>query len=158
MQVVMREDFAVHTGATYGPSDWIVVDQSMIDRFAALCGDDQYIHVDPIRAADGPFGGTVAHGFLTMSLLSTMARQVMPRSAGARMGVNYGFDRLRFVAPVPAGSRVRGMFTLDTCDTSMPGELRLTWDVTVEVEGGAKPALVARWLTQQYLGGEHGAP
>ncbi len=157
MQVVTREDFAVHTGATYGPSDWIVIDQFMIDRFAALCGDDQYIHVDPIRAADGPFGGTVAHGFLTMSLLSTMARQVVPRPAGARMGVNYGFDRVRFVAPVPAGSRVRGMFTLDTCDASMPDQLRLTWDVTVEVEGGAKPALVARWLTRQYLGGAHGA-
>ena len=148
---ITPHDLAARLGEEVGVSGWRRVDQAMIDRFADLCGDDQFIHVDPARAAETPFGGTVAHGFLTVSLLSVMAREALPPLAGARMGVNYGIDRLRFPAPVPAGARVRGRFALASCDLSVPGEVRLAWDATVEVEGGAKPALVARWLNRRYL-------
>ena len=151
--VVSPKELASRVGLEIGVSDWITVDQEMIDRFARLCGDDQYIHVDPERAALTRFGGTVAHGFLTMSLLSVMARRALPPVAGVQMGVNYGVDRLRFPAPLPAGGRVRGRFVLAACDLGHPGEVRLAWDVTVEVEGGGKPALVARWLNRRYLEG-----
>ena len=148
---ITPQELAGRSGEEVGVSGWHRVDQAMIDRFAALCGDDQFIHVDPIRAAGTPFGGTVAHGFLTVSLLSVMAREALPPLAGVRMGVNYGIDRLRFPAPVPAGARVRGRFALAACDLLAPGEVRLAWDAVVEVEGGAKPALVARWLNRRYL-------
>ena len=154
---ITPQELAARIGEEVGASGWHRVDQAMIDRFAALCGDDQFIHVDPVRAARTPFGGTVAHGFLTVSLLSVMAREALPPLAGVRMGVNYGFDRLRFPAPVPAGARLRGRFALAACDLSAPGEVRLAWDATVEVEGGARPALAARWLVRRYLEAAHDA-
>ena len=140
-------------GQETGVSHWIGVDQAMIDAFADLTGDHQFIHVDPARArAETPFGGTIAHGFLTLSLLPAMARSARPAIAGARMGVNYGFERIRFLAPVPAGARLRGRFTLAQIDERAPGEVTLAWDVTVEIEGGSRPALAARWISRQYLG------
>lgn len=139
-------------GQEVGVSRWIGVDQAMIDAFADLTDDHQFIHVDPARArAETPFGGTIAHGFLTLSLLPAMARSARPAIAGVRMGVNYGFERIRFLAPVPAGARLRGRFTLAELDERAPGEVTLAWDVTVEIEGGARPALAARWISRQYL-------
>ena len=133
-------------------SRWLVVDQDRIDAFAKVTEDEQFIHVDPERAAGTMFGGTVAHGFLTLSLLSTLAYDVLPRIEGAAHGVNYGFDRARFVHPVRSGSRVRGHFMLLAATQRAEREWRLTYDVTVEIEGAQKPALAATWLTMQVMG------
>ena len=119
-------------------SRWITVDQERIDAFAKITEDEQFIHVDPERAAETAFGGTVAHGFLTLSLLSAMAYSALPRIEGAAHGVNYGFDRVRFVRPVPSGSRVRGRFTLRAVTPRSAREWRLTYDVSVEIEGARK--------------------
>jgi acyl dehydratase len=135
-----------------GVSAWIDVTQEMIDGFAALTHDRQFIHIDPARAAATPFGGTVAHGFLTLSLLSVMAYDAVPALQGASMGVNYGFERLRFVSPVKPGSRVRGRFSLRELVERSPSELMLRVGATVEIEGQDKPALVADWLTLNVLG------
>ena len=134
-------------GTELGVSEWTRIDQQTIDTFATLTGDTYFIHIDPERAArETPFGGSIAHGFLTLSLLANMAYQVVPSVEGTKTGVNYGFNRLRFVAPVPSGSRVRGRFVLKALDAP-PGRWQATWDVTVEIEGGAKPAIVAEWVT-----------
>lgn len=145
------DELAALTGREVGVSGWLPLTQDMIDGFAELTGDRQYIHVDPARAAETPFGGTVAHGFLTLSLLSRFAYEARPRLKGTAMSVNYGFDRLRFVAPVPAGSRVRGRFRLSNVETTAPGEITLSWQATVEIEGAERPALVADWITRAYL-------
>ena len=133
-------------------SRWLVVDQERIDAFAKVTEDEQFIHVDPERAAGTQFGGTVAHGFLTLSLLSTLAYDVLPRIEGAAHGINYGFDRVRFVHAVRSGSRVRGHFTLLAATARSKGEWQLTYDVSVEIEGAQKPALAATWLTLQVMG------
>lgn len=141
---------AARVGEEIGVSAWYLMDQTRIDAFAAATEDRYFIHTDPARAAtETRFGGTLAHGFLTLSMLSVMAFDVLPLE-GARLTLNYGFDRLRFLAPVPAGSRVRGRFTLSGAEEREPGEWTIAWDVTVEIEGGDKPALAARWLTRRY--------
>jgi acyl dehydratase len=132
-------------------SRWLSVDQARIDAFAKVTEDEQFIHVDPERAAETVFGGTVAHGFLTLSLLSAMAYSALPRIEGAAHGVNYGFDRVRFVRPVPSGSRVRGHFTLRAVTPRSAREWQLSYDVSVEIEGAEKPALAASWLTMQVM-------
>ncbi len=133
-------------------SRWFPITQERIDAFATATEDTYFIHTDPERAkAETPWGGTIAHGFLTASLLSAMAYDAVPRVAEAKHGVNYGFDRLRFVSPVPVGSNVRGRFRLDKLDRSKPGEVTLRWTVTVEIEGAERPALAAEWLTRQFL-------
>jgi acyl dehydratase len=132
-------------------SHWLTVDQARIDAFAKVTEDEQFIHVDPERAAATVFGGTVAHGFLTLSLLSAMAYSALPRIEGAAHGVNYGFDRVRFVRPVPSGSRVRAHFTLRAVTPRSAREWQLSYDVSVEVEGAKKPALAATWLTMQVM-------
>lgn len=126
-------------------SSWITVDQTRINAFAEVTEDWQYIHVDPVRAAESPFGGTVAHGFLTLSLLAAMANEIIPDFPGKVMGLNYGFDRIRFVAPVPEGRRVRGHFEVSEA-INVRGRLKVTWHVSVEIEGGEKPALTAEWI------------
>ena len=133
-------------GATLGASPWIEVDQRSIDLFADVTGDHQFIHVDPAGAAQTPFGGTVAHGFLTLSLLSQMAAGVMYVPDTFRMAVNYGFEKVRFIAPVRAGKRVRGHFTLRLFEEKQPGQWQSVHSVSVEIEGGEKPALVADWI------------
>lgn len=132
-------------------SRWFEVDQTRIDAFAAATDDAQFIHTDPIRAAQTAFGGTIAHGFLTLSLLSAMYIDALPTQPGVAHSINYGFDKLRFMAPVPAGSHLRGAFRLINTETRVPGQISNTWAVRVEIKGGAKPALMARWLTRQYL-------
>jgi acyl dehydratase len=132
-------------------SRWIVVDQARIDAFAKVTEDEQFIHVDPERASATAFGGTVAHGFLTLSLLSAMAYSALPKIEGAVHGVNYGFDRVRFVHPVGSGSRVRAHFTLKAVTPRSGHEWQLSYEVSVEIEGAQKPALAATWLTLQVM-------
>jgi acyl dehydratase len=139
-------------GQEIGVSSWHLVDQKRIDAYADVIEDHQFIHVDPERARrETDFGATVAHGFLTMSLLSIMSYEVMPVISGTTMGVNYGFDRLRFVSPVRSGSRVRGRFTLMEAKLRKPTELQSRTSVTVEIEGEDKPALVADWIGLIYF-------
>jgi acyl dehydratase len=133
-------------------SRWMSVDQARIDAFAKVTEDEQFIHVDPKRAAETAFGGPIAHGFLTLSLLSAMAYSALPRIEGSAHGVNYGFDRVRFVRPVPSGSRVRGHFTLRALTQRSAQEWQLAYEVSVEIEGVEKPALAATWLTMQVMG------
>lgn len=146
MPIASIEEIKATIGAEIGVSGWILVDQQAIDTFADVTGDHQFIHVDAEAAAKTPFGGTVAHGFLTLSLLSQMAEQVMLVPEGLKMGVNYGFDRVRFLAPVRSGSRVRGRFTLAAADQKRPGQWQFVHQVTVEIEGAEKPALTADWI------------
>jgi acyl dehydratase len=139
-------------GREIGVSSWHVVDQTRIDSYADVIEDHQFIHVDPERAKkETAFGTTIAHGFLTMSLLSIMSYEVMPVISGTTMGVNYGFDKLRFISPVRSGSRVRGRFTLAEATLRKPKELQSRTHVTVEIEGEEKPALVADWIGLMYL-------
>ena len=135
-------------GQEIGVSAWTTIDQPTIDAFAKLTGDQHFIHVDPVRAAALPLKGTIAHGFLTMSLLSNMAYQVCPAIEGVKFPLNYGFNRLRFVAPVPVGSRVRAHFVLHKVERIDDVQRQLIYNVTVEIEGRDKPALVAEWLTR----------
>ncbi|GAB5460435.1 MaoC family dehydratase [Hoeflea alexandrii] len=134
-------------GSELGLSDWMEVPQSRIDKFADATDDHQFIHVDPERAAETPFGGTIAHGFLTLSLLSAMNYNCVPRIREQTMGINYGFDKIRFMAPVPAGARVRGRFVLESARFRGAGMLMTTYVVTIEIENSKKPALVANWQT-----------
>ena len=127
-------------------SDWILISQEMIDQFAGATKDHQYIHVDPERAKQSPFGGTIAHGFLSLSLLSRMAAEATLLPDRLKMAVNYGFDRVRFLAPVRSGKRIRGRFTLDSVVEKAPGQYLMRHTVTVEIEGEDKPALTAEWL------------
>ena len=140
-------------GTEVGVSDWILVDQARIDAFAEVTEDRQFIHVDPVRAAATPFGGPIAHGFLTLSLLSALADGPMPRLAGIAMGVNYGFDKVRFLQPVASGKRVRARFRLLSADEKGAARWLLKHEATVEIGGVDKPALMAEWLTMQILGG-----
>jgi acyl dehydratase len=146
MPVAGLEEIKAKVGSEVGVSPWIRVDQQSIDTFADVTGDRQFIHVDPDAAAKTPFGGTIAHGFLTLSLLSQMAAQAMLVPDGVKMAVNYGFDRVRFLAPVRSGKRVRGRFVLASMQEKRPGEWQMLHQVSVEIEGEQKPALTADWI------------
>jgi len=152
-RVITRDELRAAVGTEVATSDWYAVTQAAIDEFADAIHDPQWIHIDTARAArESPFrdehgvGHTVAHGFLTLSLLSHLLEGALTFD-GRRAGVNVGFNRLRFVAPVRSGTRVRARFVLASCE-DMQGGVKLTWDVTVEREGEDKPALIARWLTR----------
>ncbi|MGV1789823.1 Nodulation protein N [Rhizobium lusitanum] len=135
-------------GTEIGVSDWITVDQTMIDTFADATLDHQFIHVDPERAkAETPYGGTIAHGFLTLSLLSAMNYSALPKIREQTMGINYGFEQIRFMSPVKCGARVRGRFKLAETRLRGASMLMLTYDVTVEIENERKAALTATWTT-----------
>jgi len=136
-------------GTTFGPSSWIDVPQERIDAFAEATGDHQWIHVDPEAAAAGPFGTTIAHGYLTLSLLPIMSYEVVPRQEGGGMSVNYGLNRVRFPAPVPSGSRVRGSFRVESVD-EFDGGFQATMAATIEREGGEKPVCVAELVFRYY--------
>ncbi|WP_374388196.1 MaoC family dehydratase [Brevundimonas sp.] len=140
-------------GQEVGVSKWFEVSQARIDAFADCTEDHQFIHVDPEAAKATPFGGTIAHGFLTLSLASAMSYDAVAPLEGVVMGVNYGFDKLRFLAPVLAGSRVRGRFRLLSAEDKGNGRWLLKHELTVEIEGGDKPALIAEWLGMQMVGG-----
>lgn len=144
-------DLEAKIGTELGVSDWLEVSQDRISTFADVTEDHQFIHIDEEKTkALTPFGGTIAHGFLSLSLLSKFG-EVLPVVPGTKMGMNYGFDKVRFLSPVPRGSNVRGHFTLAAVVEKNPGQILLTYAVTVEIEGGAKPALIAEWLTLVFV-------
>lgn len=147
-RILPLEDLPALVGKPLGTSLWIEVDQAKIDAFAQATGDHQWIHVDVARAAAGPFGTTVAHGYLTLSLLPAMIATAFGVS-GSRMGVNYGLNKVRFPAPVPAGSRLRAHFQLVGCEP-VEGGVQLTIDATIEREGSAKPVCVAQIVARRY--------
>ena len=138
----------MNVGDEFGPSSWIVVDQARITAFADATGDHQWIHVDPERAAQGPFGQTIGHGYLTLSLVPAMSYEVLPRQDGG-MGINYGLNKVRFPAPVPSGSKVRGTFRVDSVEESDWGS-QSTYTVTIERDGGDKPVCVAEVVFRHY--------
>jgi len=140
-------------GSLIGVSPWMVVDQKRIDAFADVTEDHQFIHVDPEAAAKGPFGKTIAHGFLSLSLLSRMAQAAVPLPGNVAASINYGFDRVRFLAPVQSGARVRGRFTLADVTPRPGGRLLVRYGVDVEIENEGKPALSADWLTMLVFDG-----
>ena len=139
-------------GTEVGVSSWIEIDQARIDAFAEVTNDHQFIHVNPELAKQTPFGTTIAHGFLTLSLASGMSYEAVAPLEGVVMGVNYGFDKLRFLAPVPVNSKVRGRFKLMSAEDKGNGRWLVKHELTVEIEGGDKPALIAEWLAMHMVG------
>ncbi|MFY0637256.1 MaoC family dehydratase [Maricaulis maris] len=153
MPILSKDEIAAAVGTVIGVSDWTEISQDQINTFADVTDDHQFIHIDPERAAkETPFGGTIAHGFLTLSMLSSMAAGTTVVIDGIVMGINYGFEKVRFLTPVRAGKRVRGRFTLADAVERNPGQWMLKYEVMVEIEGEDKPALMAQWLTLQVLG------
>ena len=145
------EEVRASIGREAGVSDWLAITQDLIHEFAALTGDRQWIHVDPERARrESPFGATVAHGFLTVAFLSRLVSQAVDLQTDSKMRVNYGFNRLRFPTPVPAGARIRARVTPNAI-REFEGGIQIAWGVIVEVENQAKPALAAEWLVRVYL-------
>jgi acyl dehydratase len=149
---VTKQELAALVGTELGVSDWFLVDQQRVNAFADVTLDHQFIHVDPERARATPFGGTIAHGFLTLSLLVPLCLPFIPVPANRELVVNYGFDKIRFVAPVRVGKRIRVTGKLAAVEERKPGQLMLRVDVTVEIEGEEKPALVAEWLSLHVVG------
>lgn len=147
-QIENIAELANYAGKEVGVSDWLEVSQERIDQFAEASEDRQWIHIDRERARESTFKTTIAHGFLTLSLLSALARLAIS-VGGVRMGINYGLNRVRFVSPVPAGARIRGRFTLATVE-EIKGGVQSMWNVTVECEGSEKPCCVAEWLVRYY--------
>jgi acyl dehydratase len=126
-----------------------MIDQDRINQFADCTEDHQYIHVDPERAKETAFGGTIAHGFLTLSMLPRLlALAAWPQADNKKMGINYGFDKVRFLSPVPSGKRIRGLFRLTAMEEKRPGQFQQVIECTVEIEGGSKPALIVEWIVQ----------
>ncbi|MEE2665209.1 MAG: MaoC family dehydratase [Myxococcota bacterium] len=138
-----------HVGERLGESDWITIEQDRIDKFADATGDHQWIHVDPERAKDGPYGKTIAHGYLTQALVNLFLPQIAD-VRGYSMGVNYGADRLRFPAPVVVGSRIRGVGELIACEQTRDGAIQATIRVTVEIEGSERPGCVIDTISRYY--------
>lgn len=146
MPIATLDEIRARIGEEVGVSSWLLIDQPRIDAFAEATEDRQFIHVDPSAAAATPFGGTIAHGFLTLSLLSRMAAEATLVPDSLKMAVNYGLEQVRFLAPVRTGKRVRGRFLIDSVDEKGPGRILMRHRVTVEIEGEDKPALTALWL------------
>jgi acyl dehydratase len=144
--VTSLDEIRERVGQEVGVSSWLTIDQQRIAEFADATEDRQFIHTDPEAAAQTPFGGTIAHGFLSLSMLSRMAAEAMLVPDNIKMAVNYGLDRVRFIKPVRSGKRIRGRFRLDSIEEKAPGQLLLRHTVTVEIEGEEKPALTAEWL------------
>lgn len=146
------DDLKNKIGQEVGVSDWLEVTQAMIDKFADATGDHQFIHVDPERAAQTPFGGTIAHGFLTLSLMPRLSNLAgISLTSGVKMGVNYGGNKTRFLAPVRSGKRVRGRFKLLELAEKRPGQWQQVMEYTLEIEGEEKPALIAEWISQFFV-------
>lgn len=149
---VSLDTLEAHVGREIGVSPWRTVTQEMIDKFADATDDHQFIHVDPERAArETPFGGTIAHGFLTLSLLSAMTYETIPPLEGAAIGINFGFDKIRFASPVKSGARVRAHYLLAEVNIRPSGYIQVAYDLTIEIENQVRPAITARWLTLSVL-------
>ena len=138
----------MEVGDVYGPSSWVDMPQQRIDAFAEATNDHQWIHVDPEKAKDGPFGSTIAHGYLTLSLLPAASYEVVPRQGGS-MSINYGLNKVRFVSPVPSGSRVRARIAVASVEP-VRDAVQVAWAITVERDGADKPACVAEWIVRYY--------
>lgn len=152
MAVVSKEELFALKGKDIGTSEWMLIDQDRVNKFAEATGDFQFIHVDPERAKLTPFGGPIAHGFLSLSLLPVLTAQAdLPRVDGVKMGVNYGGNKTRFIAPVKVGKRVRGHFKMLDIEEKRPGQFQQTMEFTLEIEGEDKPALMAEWITQFFI-------
>jgi acyl dehydratase len=146
------QDLQARIGEELGVSDWLLVDQAMIDKFADATGDHQFIHVDPVRAAQTPFGTTIAHGFLVLSLMPVLQTMVPGLGLeGVRMAINYGANKVRFLTPVASGVRVRGRFKLLELEEKRPGQWQQVTEFTVEIEDQKKPALIAEWIAQFFV-------
>jgi acyl dehydratase len=145
------EEVQSHVGDEIGVSDWFLMDQERISAFADVTEDHMFLHVDPDAAAATPFGGTIAHGLLTLSMMPVMAYQAVPGISGTKMGVNYGYNRIRFMAPVPSGKRIRGRFVVKRVEPKSDGRQEITHEATIEIEGEDKPALVGEWLTMVWM-------
>lgn len=152
MPTITAQEMAARIG-TEQVSAWVEVGQDMIDKFADATGDHQFIHVNPAMAAMTPFGGTIAHGFLTLSLMPLLSSKIIDRLEikGVRMGVNYGGNKVRFLQPVRSGKRVRGRFKLLSFQEKRQGQWQQTDEVTVEIEGEDKPAMIAEWISQIFV-------
>jgi acyl dehydratase len=151
MSSISIDELKALVGKELGPSSWMDIDQARIDSFADVSGDHQFIHIDPERAQATPFGGTIAHGLLTLSLLPAFAQEVLPVVEGAKMNVNYGYNKIRFLNPVRSGKRVRARFRFTDITETQPGRWRQSGDVTVDIEGEQKPSLIAEWITLIYV-------
>lgn len=152
MATITPQAMTEMVGQQLGTSEWVLVDQAMINKFADATGDHQFIHVNEEMAKMTPFGGTIAHGFLTLSLFPLLsAKSDCPRPEGVKMGVNYGGNKVRFLAPVRSGKRVRGHFKLLELEEKRPGQWQQTLEFTVEIEGEEKPALIAEWISQFFV-------
>ncbi len=151
-KVMDANEIAALVGQVIGTSVWVEITQERIQTFAEATGDFQFIHLDPVAAAQTPFGGTIAHGFLTLSLIPMLtAESDCPRPAGVKMGVNYGGNKTRFIAPVRSGKRVRGHFKLLELVEKRPGQWQQTMEISIEIEDEAKPALICEWITQYFV-------
>lgn len=152
MATITPQELQTKVGENIGTSEWVLVDQEMINKFADATGDHQFIHIDEEKAKLTPFGGTIAHGFLTLSLIPMLgAKTDSPKIDGIKMGVNYGGNKVRFLAPVRSGKRVRSHIKLLELDEKRPGQWQQTNEITVEIEGEDKPALIAEWITQFFI-------
>lgn len=152
MATITPQQLQSKVGEHLGTSEWVLVDQAMIDKFADATGDHQFIHVDPEKAKLTPFGGTIAHGFLTLSLIPMLGQKTDgPKIEGVKMGVNYGGNKVRFLAPVRSGKRVRSHVKLLALEEKRPGQWQQTNEVTIEIEGEEKPALIAEWISQFFV-------
>jgi acyl dehydratase len=152
VETISLEKLQASVGTEVGVSPWRVVSQTIIDKFADATDDHQFIHVDPERAArETAFGGTIAHGFLLLSLLSAMTFETLPEIEGQSMGINHGFDKIRFLAPVKSGARIRARFFLADVNARPSGWVQMSYDVTIEIENSPKSALTARWLTLTFV-------
>jgi acyl dehydratase len=146
-----KQSFLALQGQEIGVSSWVHVTQERINAFADATNDHQFIHTDPVRSAEAGYGGTIAHGFFTLSLLAAWSDEVLPNVDGMIMSVNYGSDRMRFLSPVPVGSFIRARFIFSSYDEKKPGEVTLRWNVTVEIKDAETPALVADWINRRYF-------
>lgn len=146
------QELAEKVGEKIGTSEWVEISQDRINKFADATGDHQFIHVDPEKAKMTPFGGTIAHGFLTLSMIPYLsANSDIPKIDGVKMGVNYGGNKTRFINPVRAGKRIRGHWELLEMVEKRPGQWQQTAKITIEIEGEEKPALIAEWITQFFV-------
>ena len=145
------DEIRSYTGKEIGVSEWFELDQDKINGFADLTEDHMFLHVNPEAAKATPFGGTIAHGLLTLSMMPVMAYQAMPGVSGTKMGVNYGYDKVRFMAPVKSGKRIRGHFVVKNVEDKGDGRFALNQEVTIEIEGEDKPALAAEWITMVWM-------
>ncbi|WP_169546044.1 MaoC family dehydratase [Sneathiella aquimaris] len=151
---ISEKEFIASKGAEYGPSEWMKVDQDRINKFADATDDHQFIHVDPEGAKETPFGTTIAHGFLSLSLLVPLVSQITPKPDNVKMGVNYGLNKLRFLAPVKVNSEIRVKSKVLDVVEKRPGQYLTTTEVTLEIKGEKTPALIAEWLGMTFLADE----